>query len=137
MAQNPHDQHAGVMAQVDWKLVLEFVKVFLSWPPIVGLAIIVGARYFRTELRKLINRVSSFKILGQELVTQQAKLEGEAPADGNPPVPDDGAMQQELQNRSRRRSRPYSMPNAPPRACGNTAISIISLQTAPRMCSTG
>ncbi|CAJ9529009.1 Uncharacterised protein [Burkholderia pseudomallei] len=86
------------MAQVDWKLVLEFVKVFLSWPPIVGLAIIVGARYFRTELRNLINRVSSFKILGQELVTQQAKLEGEAPADGNLPTPDDGAIQQELQN---------------------------------------
>ncbi|CAJ8992030.1 Uncharacterised protein [Burkholderia pseudomallei] len=86
------------MAQVDWKLVLEFVKVFLSWPPIVGLAIIVGARYFRTELRNLINRVSSFKILGQELVTQQAKLEGEAPADGNLPIPDDGAIQQELQN---------------------------------------
>lgn len=46
------------MGQVDWKPVLEFVKVFLSWPPIVRLSIIVGARYFRTELRNLINRVA-------------------------------------------------------------------------------
>jgi hypothetical protein len=55
-------------------------------------------RYFRTELRNLINRVSSFKVLGHELVTQQAKLEDEATAEGIRPVPAEDAVSAQLQN---------------------------------------
>lgn len=77
---------------------LEFVKAFLSWPPIVGIAIIVGAGYFRTELRNLIDRILSLKILGQEPATQQAKLKGDAPDDGNLPTLGDGAIHEELES---------------------------------------
>ncbi|MCA8299741.1 hypothetical protein LGN19_38805 [Burkholderia sp. AU30198] len=66
---------------VDWKLVLEYMKVVLSWPVIVGIGSIIGSVCFREELRALINRISSFKILGQEVATQQSKLDSEAAED--------------------------------------------------------
>lgn len=77
---------------LDWKLVLEYLKVVLSWPVVVGIGSIIAGVCFKEEVRGLINRISSFKILGQELATQQSKIDSEVAEDGAvQPVPADDA----------------------------------------------
>ncbi|KVR47568.1 hypothetical protein WK16_06715 [Burkholderia ubonensis] len=63
---------------VDWRLILEYLKVVLSWPVVVGLGATVGTLWFRTELRALINRIASLEFPGGKLVTQQAMIEDES-----------------------------------------------------------
>ena len=41
-----------------WQIVLEYLKVLLSWPPIVGITIIVFMILFRDELRELLNSIN-------------------------------------------------------------------------------
>ncbi|WP_322036186.1 hypothetical protein [Burkholderia cepacia] len=62
----------------DWKLLLEYLKVLLAWPVVVGVGATIGTLWFRTELRALINRIASLEFPGGKLTTQQAKLEEEA-----------------------------------------------------------
>jgi hypothetical protein len=64
----------------DWKLILEYLKVLLSWPVVVGIGVFVGTRWFKSELSGLINRIASVKFPGGELVTQQAKMTEDIPA---------------------------------------------------------
>ncbi|CAE6944202.1 hypothetical protein R75471_05529 [Paraburkholderia domus] len=78
----------GNACAADWKLILEYLKVLLSWPVVVGFGATIGTAWFRTELRALINRIASFEFPGGKLVTQQAKIEEESAAsDAVPPVP--------------------------------------------------
>lgn len=63
---------------IDWRLVLDYIRVILSWPVVVGVGGIVAAIYFRLELKGLINRISSVKIMGQEVALQQAKIAEES-----------------------------------------------------------
>ncbi|WP_144153280.1 hypothetical protein [Paraburkholderia sp. BCC1885] len=57
---------------VNWALLLEYLKVFLAWPVIVGIGAIVAVVLFRDEVKSLVNRIASFEIAGAKLVTQQA-----------------------------------------------------------------
>jgi hypothetical protein len=45
------------MCSVDWTLLVEYLKVFLSWPPILLLIVICLVRNFRAEIGRLIDRV--------------------------------------------------------------------------------
>lgn len=40
-----------------WQIVLEFLKVLLSWPPVVGITIVFFLILFRDELRGLLNSI--------------------------------------------------------------------------------
>ncbi|MBB3001439.1 hypothetical protein FHX57_003796 [Paraburkholderia tropica] len=57
---------------------MEYLKVLLAWPVVVGVGATIGTLWFRTELRALINRIASLEFPGGKLTTQQAKLEQEA-----------------------------------------------------------
>ncbi|MEM5382618.1 hypothetical protein VSR68_03305 [Paraburkholderia phymatum] len=63
------------MCSVNWSLVLEYLKVFLSWPVVVGIGAIVGVVHFRDEFRSLVNRIASLEIGGAKLMTQQAVID--------------------------------------------------------------
>lgn len=62
----------------DWKLILEYLKVLLSWPVVVGIGTIIGTFWFRTEIQALINRIASLEFPGGKIVTQQAKIAEES-----------------------------------------------------------
>jgi hypothetical protein len=82
----------GNACAADWKLILEYLKVLLSWPVVVGIGAIIGTKWFKTELSALINRIASLKFPGGELITQQAKIAEEgATAEALPAVPADAA----------------------------------------------
>jgi hypothetical protein len=82
----------GNACAADWKLILEYLKVLLSWPVVIGIGAIIGTRWFRTEIQALINRIASLEFPGGKLVTQQAKIEEESPvSDAVQPVPVDDA----------------------------------------------
>ncbi|SAK40601.1 hypothetical protein AWB76_00189 [Caballeronia temeraria] len=68
---------------IDWKLLLEYLKVFLSWPVIVGLCIFAASRRYSEEIKALINRIASLEFMGGKLVTQQEKVEAEQGVDGS------------------------------------------------------
>lgn len=73
---------------MDWKLVLEYLKVLLAWPVVVGAGGIAAGIYFREELKGLLNRISSVKIMGQEVALQQANVALERET---APAPESGA----------------------------------------------
>ncbi len=52
------------MCFIDWALVLEYLKVFLSAPVIFLLVLIIFIRTFKTELRNLVNRIASIRFPG-------------------------------------------------------------------------
>lgn len=52
------------MCFIDWALVLEYLKVFLSAPVIFSLVLIIFIRTFKTELRNLVNRIASIRFPG-------------------------------------------------------------------------
>jgi translation initiation factor 2 gamma subunit (eIF-2gamma) len=68
----------SLACSIDWKLFLEYLKVLLAWPVVVGVGATIGTLWFRTELRALINRVASLEFPGGKIVTQQTKLEEDA-----------------------------------------------------------
>lgn len=86
------------MCEVDWKLLLEYLKVLLSWPVVVGVGATVGTLWFKAELRALINRIASLEFPGGKLVTQQAKMDEEAAVDAVPPVSATDTAPPALQN---------------------------------------
>lgn len=63
----------GHACAVNWTLLLEYLKVFLSWPVVVGIGAIVSIILFRKEVRKLIDRIANVEIAGFKLATQQAE----------------------------------------------------------------
>ncbi|MCM2547644.1 hypothetical protein [Burkholderia glumae] len=65
----------NTLCSLDFRLVLDYIKVFLSWPIVVGIAAIYATRTFKTEVAALVNRIASVEFPGGKLVTQQAKLE--------------------------------------------------------------
>lgn len=75
---------------IDWTLVLEYLKVLLTWPMVAALFGAIALNSFSTEFKALINRISSLKLLGQEVAApQQARMAEEAiaPTAGTaPPV---------------------------------------------------
>ncbi|EON10627.1 hypothetical protein [Pandoraea sp. SD6-2] len=73
---------------IDWKLVLEYLKVFLNWPMVAALFGAIALRSFSAEIKALINRISSFKLLGQEVAApQQARIAEEASDAAAQPLP--------------------------------------------------
>lgn len=68
----------------NWPLILEYLKAFLSWPPMaVGFLVFVFLSY-RPEIRKLINRIKGLEGFGGKLdaslAEQQATSEGTIPS---------------------------------------------------------
>jgi hypothetical protein len=62
-------------------LTLEYFKVFLSWPVVVGVSGIAAMIFYRKELRGLINRIGSVKVAGFEFGTSQEAKTGEDASD--------------------------------------------------------
>lgn len=53
------------MCEIDWQLLLEYLKVFLGWPPIaLAIALVFFAR-FRPAILGLLNRIVEGNLLGQ------------------------------------------------------------------------
>lgn len=48
----------------NWPLILEFLKVLLSWPPIVGLLVIIAFIAFHTRISEAIQRVRRIAGMG-------------------------------------------------------------------------
>lgn len=53
------------MCDVDWQLVLEYLKVFLSWPPIALLIAIVFVARFRSAIDDFLKRLVEGNVFGQ------------------------------------------------------------------------
>ncbi|MGD1324999.1 hypothetical protein ACNHE5_08765 [Pandoraea pnomenusa] len=69
----------AIACSVDWNLLLEYLKVFITWPMVAAIFGAIALRSFRDEIKALINRISSLKLLGQEVAApQQARLAEEA-----------------------------------------------------------
>ena len=52
------------MCQVDWALLLEYLKVTFSWPPVIGALLIWFVRRFTVEISKLLDRIKGLKLPG-------------------------------------------------------------------------
>ncbi len=66
------------MCQIDWNLVLEYLKVVLSWPPVTALLLVLFVRRFSSELSKLIDRVRGLKLPGgSEVVLNEIEQQQE------------------------------------------------------------
>lgn len=62
-----------------WEILLEYLRVFLSSPVVIGVVAIVFIILFRTQIRGLIERVATIRGPGVELTTtQSSKLTSEA-----------------------------------------------------------
>ena len=61
-------------ARMTSAMFLEYLKVLLSWPVVVGIGGILGAIYYRHEFRELVNRIGSIEALGVKLGTTQADI---------------------------------------------------------------
>lgn len=68
-------------------MIIDYLKVFLTWPVIGGLLIAVVLFLFKGELRSLISRIGKIKFPGGEVSTsQQEKIEESQPGPVTPPV---------------------------------------------------
>lgn len=83
---------------VNWTLVLEYLKVFLSWPVVIGIGGTICLTFFKNDVRALIKRIATVEFPGGKIVTQQEKLNEETPVSveeatpvttvaNDPPVP--------------------------------------------------
>lgn len=64
------------MCSVDWKMVLEYLKVFLSLPPIIFLVFITFLLIYKGELRKILENLKVVKFgdaLSLEIVREIAR----------------------------------------------------------------
>lgn len=88
------------MYEVNWLVLLEYVKVALSWPPLVFIGVMVCLWRFQAEIARVIARLEKFKagsveaVIGAAQQAQAAKVEttfplpGEGPGESlAPPVP--------------------------------------------------
>jgi hypothetical protein len=53
------------MCEVNWTLLLEYLKIFLGWPPIALAIALVFFSRFRLAIQSLLNRVVEGNVLGQ------------------------------------------------------------------------
>lgn len=58
---------------LDWVLLLEYIKAFLSWPPMALVIAILFITRFRDAINDLLGRVVEGKILGQEIKAAHPK----------------------------------------------------------------
>src|SRR5437868_8818452 len=76
------------MCVLDWKILLDYLRVFLSWPPVVGVLVVCSLRLFHKEFGELIERIRDVKTPIGSLTMQQ-------PADSQVPLPPPDAPQVE------------------------------------------
>ena len=69
------------LCTANWLLILEYLKVLLSWPPIVALLGILTLMLFREQIGDLIRKIKLFKGLGI-----QAEMDVVALQAGSPPA---------------------------------------------------
>lgn len=96
--------------KIDWKTLLEYLKVFLSWPSAAILITLILTHKFQSAISIWISKISRLKatVAGQDIdvLLQQTKpvvteeIETEAANAGNPPAPDDTIddMPEDLKN---------------------------------------
>ncbi len=97
------------MCEINWLLLLDFIKVLLSWPPVIGLLAITFMLMFRARIEAFIDDVEEVGMGGAKLLKGQRqatlqptafKLPGdtetESPpaAQQTPPAPDPQPAQQ-------------------------------------------
>ncbi len=63
---------------LDWKLLLEYLRVLLSGPTVAGLVALAFFFAFRDDIRKLMARIATFKGAGVEVTTTQQERALEA-----------------------------------------------------------
>lgn len=51
----------------DWKLILEYLRVLLTWPPVVLVIFVIFSFKFTKSINQLIGRIIKAKIFGQEI----------------------------------------------------------------------
>jgi hypothetical protein len=54
------------MCAIDWKMLLEYLKVFLSWPPVALLIAMLFVSRFRTAIDDFLKRLVEGNIFGQK-----------------------------------------------------------------------
>ena len=72
------------MCAINWLVLLEYLKVLLSWPPIALIIAIVLATRFHESVRDFFGRLTEGKFLGAELkaaIPQPTAQQREVPAD--------------------------------------------------------
>jgi len=80
------------MCDVDWELLLEYLKVLFSWPPMVVLIAIICFVRFDSKIRELLGKVREVTVLGAKIAIDQSQNQAIA----NPPVidlPGDGVSE--------------------------------------------
>lgn len=72
------------MRQIDWAMLLEYLKLFFSWPPMLAILLFWFVRRFTTEISALIGKIKGIKLPGGSEVTlnekQQQQEEASPPA---------------------------------------------------------
>lgn len=59
------------MCVVNWNLILEFTKVFVSWPMLIGILGILSVFIFKKQIGNLIDRIDKAKFPGGSINTPQ------------------------------------------------------------------
>ena len=57
---------------VNWPMILEYLKVLLSWPPIVAVLVILIVKRFQIPITALLTRIRSLRGLGTEVQLGEA-----------------------------------------------------------------
>ncbi|MDO8778938.1 MAG: hypothetical protein Q7K57_61505 [Burkholderiaceae bacterium] len=101
------------MCEINWVLLLDFIKVLLSWPPVIGLLAITFMLMFRARIEAFIDDVEEVGMGGAKLLKGQRqatlhktefKLPGASETESapvaQPPAQQGEAQQPELPNRT-------------------------------------
>jgi hypothetical protein len=67
------------MCRIDWSLLLEYLKVIFSWPPVLAMLLIWFVRRFNVQISKLLDRIKGVKLPGgSELILIEIEKQQEA-----------------------------------------------------------
>jgi hypothetical protein len=81
---------------VDYRLLLEYLRVTLSAPPIVGVVVLVFFRMFKTQIGNLIDRIKQLNWPGGGAVFGSQKRKEQEEIASNPQAPTPGASGQQV-----------------------------------------
>lgn len=94
------------MCVINWVLLLDFIKVLLSWPPVIGVLAITFFVMFREKIGSFIDDVEELGMGGAKVQRQvsiplpELKLPGATDADAVPVPPQAGVQQPGPPNRT-------------------------------------
>jgi hypothetical protein len=106
------------MCDVDWSMLLEYVKVVLAWPPLAFVGGLLFVWHVRVDIAKLIARVEKVKAgsveatMGAAQQAQAAKVENTFPLPGEGPGEASGAPETEPPVAPQAHAQPQEAQNA-------------------------